>query len=485
MLDSSFPIFETADKHLSKPSKGRAFWRSDMRTMLMFLTDILIIFAAAQLAWLIRFEFSLLAPDYTLVPVLAWFGWWILAIRADLYVLPERTTIWQGLRNVATIWVYVVLGVAAIAFATKSGQGFSRLWAGYWFLLGGVGLLTVRFLWNIAARRAGLAGHLYSRVAIVSSNDKCAADLIDLLQRQSANTIIVGVFGADAATDLKGIEQSTRTGHVRQLIDQCHGLDIDSVWLALDWDNVDEVDAVRASLSVLPCEIHAPILPVANVFPGREVGQHAGLPAVTLGRRPLSSSALILKRAEDLVLGSLLLLLLSPFLLVIAIMIKLDSPGPVFFRQERHGFANGTFKVFKFRSMYFKPPQDNEFRQATKSDPRVTRLGRIIRRTSIDELPQLLNVVKGDMSLVGPRPHPVALSDQVLNDVEAYLARHKVKPGITGWAQIHGLRGETDTLEKMTKRVEYDLWYVDHWSVWLDLRILIMTAPALLDKNAY
>jgi len=179
------------------------------------------------------------------------------------------------------------------------------------------------------------------------------------------------------------------------------------------------------------------------------------------------------------------LLVLSPLMMVIAILIKLDSPGPVIFRQGRTGWNGREFYIWKFRSMKIHQAQDGEVKQATRDDDRVTRLGHFIRKTSIDELPQLFNVLGGRMSMVGPRPHAIEHNTDYDQRIRAYMTRHRIKPGITGLAQINGYRGETDTLEKMKKRVEFDMQYINNWSFWLDLKILIGTIPTLLRDNAY
>jgi putative colanic acid biosynthesis UDP-glucose lipid carrier transferase len=183
----------------------------------------------------------------------------------------------------------------------------------------------------------------------------------------------------------------------------------------------------------------------------------------------------VVKAAEDRILATLILLLALPTLLTIAALVKLDSSGPVLFRQRRFGFKNDVFTVLKFRSMAADADRDGTVPQATRGDPRVTRLGAFLRRHSLDELPQFLNVIKGDMSIVGPRPHAVAHNEQYAGLIDDYLVRHKVKPGITGWAQVNGLRGETDTIEKMEARVQHDLYYVDNWSLLFDLRIILLT----------
>lgn len=185
-------------------------------------------------------------------------------------------------------------------------------------------------------------------------------------------------------------------------------------------------------------------------------------------------------------IGSIISLLVLPVCLAIALVIKITSPGPVLFKQYRTGVNGKQFKVYKFRSMRIHEEENGQVTQATKGDSRITPIGAFLRRTSLDELPQFYNVLQGRMSIVGPRPHALAHNEYYKELVESYMRRHKVKPGITGWAQVNGLRGETDTLEKMEKRVEYDLWYIDNWSLWLDLRIIFLTIfKGFINKNAY
>jgi putative colanic acid biosynthesis UDP-glucose lipid carrier transferase len=207
---------------------------------------------------------------------------------------------------------------------------------------------------------------------------------------------------------------------------------------------------------------------------------------VPVWQRPVAGVAAVLKRAIDICVSALLLAFMAPFLAVIAALIKLDSPGPVLFRQQRFGFRRKPFELYKFRSMHCSADDDPSVRQARRNDPRVTRVGRFLRRASLDELPQLFNVFKGDMSLVGPRPHAIPHDEKYAELIEGYTARHQVKPGITGWAQVHGHRGETQTLEKMRCRVEHDIYYINHWSLILDLRILFKTlAVVFMQRNAY
>lgn len=207
--------------------------------------------------------------------------------------------------------------------------------------------------------------------------------------------------------------------------------------------------------------------------------------SIDLSVTPISGYSRLLKRIEDIVIGSLILILISPICMLIAITIKLTSPGPVLFKQYRTGANGRHFKVYKFRSMHMHE-EKGSVTQAVKGDIRVTKVGHFLRRTSLDELPQFFNVLQGHMSIVGPRPHALNHNEYYKNLVESYMRRHMVKPGITGWAQMCGYRGETDTLEKMQKRVEHDLWYIDNWSVRLDIKIIILTIfKGFINKNAY
>lgn len=210
-----------------------------------------------------------------------------------------------------------------------------------------------------------------------------------------------------------------------------------------------------------------------------------GLPAIYLNESPLTSqpTAALSKSLLEKSVALLALVLLSPLLLLIALAVKLNSPGPVFFKQDRHGWNGKVIQVWKFRSM--RVHDDLEVKQASRNDSRITPVGRFIRRTSLDELPQLINVLQGHMALVGPRPHAVAHNDYYSGKILAYMARHRIKPGITGLAQINGCRGETDTIDKMQKRVEIDLKYINNWSLWLDLKILVKTPFTLLSKDIY
>lgn len=212
--------------------------------------------------------------------------------------------------------------------------------------------------------------------------------------------------------------------------------------------------------------------------------QQAFKRALSVEGAPYSGWRQLVKRIGDRWLAGLLLTLLAPVLGLIALVIKLDSPGPILFRQRRYGINKKPITVYKFRTMH--PDVAVPFKQATKTDPRITCAGRLLRRTSLDELPQLFNVLQGSMSLVGPRPHPIELDEQFWTSLSGYNNRFRVRPGITGWAQVNGWRGETKTLGEMRARIEHDLYYIEHWSLWFDLRILLRTAClGWVNRNAY
>jgi putative colanic acid biosynthesis UDP-glucose lipid carrier transferase len=216
------------------------------------------------------------------------------------------------------------------------------------------------------------------------------------------------------------------------------------------------------------------------------VNEIAGLPVIDLNATPMVGLNRLIKALEDRLLGFVILLLVSPLILVITVAIKLTSKGPVFFKQMRHGWDGKPIKVYKFRTMVEHEVVNGRIVQASRRDDRVTKIGIFLRRTSLDELPQFWNVLQGRMSIVGPRPHALQHNEQYKDQIDLYMLRHKVKPGITGWAQIHGWRGETDTLDKMKKRVEYDLYYIENWSLWLDIKIIFLTLfSGFIHKNAY
>jgi Undecaprenyl-phosphate glucose phosphotransferase len=252
-------------------------------------------------------------------------------------------------------------------------------------------------------------------------------------------------------------------------------LEPDAVFLVLPWSAQQTISLCADKFTLLPAEIHLAPEQILYRFDDVELSRCGTMSSLQLVRPPLSRIDLAEKRIFDLMFAAIGLVLLTPALICIAAAIKLDSPGPVFFQQRRSGFNQQPFRIFKFRTMRTLDDGD-VIKQATHDDPRITRVGKVLRAWNLDEIPQLFNVLLGDMSLVGPRPHALSHNHEYERKISLYARRHNVKPGITGWAQIHGFRGQTDTEDKMRRRVEHDLYYIDHWSLWLDFSIVLRTA---------
>jgi Undecaprenyl-phosphate glucose phosphotransferase len=268
---------------------------------------------------------------------------------------------------------------------------------------------------------------------------------------------------------------------VDAIIVKCRQLRLDDVFIIAKHEDLPTVSGLTKSLSVLPVGIHIVLIDWLDLLATSRIAEFGNVTSIQVAHPPLSPIDCALKRAFDLIAATLGLVILSPLLAIVSIAIKLDSPGPILFRQTRHGYNNEAIQVFKFRTMRVMEP-GRAFTQAVRNDPRVTNIGRVLRRSSIDELPQLFNVLRGEMSIVGPRPHATSHNKMFEALIPPLSRRHKVKPGITGWAQVNGSRGETDTVEKMRRRVELDLHYIDNWSLLLDCKIVMLT---LFSRKAY
>jgi Undecaprenyl-phosphate glucose phosphotransferase len=275
-------------------------------------------------------------------------------------------------------------------------------------------------------------------------------------------------------------------GETKDVLNVARMYRLDDIIIALPWHADRRIREIVNKLKELPVPIRLSSDLAGISYMERQSSRLGNALMLDITSKPISGNAILLKALEDKILGVLILAAVAPVMAIIAMAIKLDSNGPVFFRQKRHGFNSQKFMVFKFRTMIHDPLPEQNFRQATQNDPRVTRIGRFLRRSSLDELPQLFNVLEGTMSLVGPRPHAVSMDEQYAPLIEGYFARHRVKPGITGWAQVCGLRGETQDPKMLKARVEHDIFYIENWNLFLDMKILVMTAfVGFIHKNAY
>jgi Undecaprenyl-phosphate glucose phosphotransferase len=392
--------------------------------------------------------------------------------------------------RIAATWSVMFGAVIAAIFALKVGTSFSRAWAGLWFFAGLIGLMLQRMTVAALMRRWNRNGQL-SRRALLVGGGPPAAQLLDALDSSSDTDVeVVGIFDDRNGLRSPGVVAGyPRLGTLSELIDFVRRTRIDLLVVTFPLSAEERLLQVLKRLWVLPVDIRLSAYTQKLRYRPRAYSYIGNIPFLDIFDKPLTDWAALLKKTEDALISAALLALLSPVMLLVALAIKLDSRGPVFFKQKRYGFNNELIEVFKFRSMHAEDADVRAEKLVTRGDPRVTRVGRIIRKTSLDELPQFINVLKGDLSLVGPRPHPErAKAENRLYDevVEGYFARHRVKPGITGWAQINGWRGETDTEEKILRRVEHDLYYIENWSLALDLYILLRTPFAIFDtENAY
>lgn len=401
-----------------------------------------------------------------------------------------RTRTHQIGRALAT-WSVTFVVVLGSVFFLKIQDQVSRVWLVSWYVTGAFSLTVFRLALSSLVKHWTATGEIKRRTVIVGGGTD-AETLIAALKNTAGNDIeLLGLF--DDRIDERSpdfIAGYPKLGKVSDLPDFARQAHVDLVIVSMPLSAEKRVLQMLKQLWILPVDIRLSAHMNQLKFARSAYSYVGGLPVFDVADRPISDWNLVFKWLFDKVVAATALVLLSPLMAAIAIAIKLDSPGPVLFRQKRHGFNNELIEIYKFRSMRTDVTDAAAARLVTKNDPRVTRIGRFIRKSSIDELPQLFNVLKGDLSIVGPRPHALeakAANKLYYEAVDGYFARHRVRPGMTGWAQIHGWRGETDTLDKIMQRVNHDLYYIENWSVFLDVYIVLMTPFSLLTKreNAY
>jgi Undecaprenyl-phosphate glucose phosphotransferase len=393
--------------------------------------------------------------------------------------------------RIAAAWIAVFALAYGVCHAARVNPVFLNGWLVHWGVAGFVALAIERAALCFATEYLARTGRLSRRAAIVGGGEAAHRLLEDFSEQGSDDLHIFGIF--DDRTDARSpdvVAGFPKLGNVDDLVDFARHTPLDLVIFTLPISAEQRLLVMLRKLWVLPVDIRLAAHMNKLRFRPRAYSYIGGVPVIDLFDKPIADWDVVVKTIFDKVVGLFCLLMLSPLMLLVALAVRLESEGPILFRQKRYGFNNELIEVFKFRSMYTDQLDAEASTLVTRGDRRVTRVGRFIRRTSLDELPQLFNVVfKGNLSLVGPRPHAVhAKADDRLYDdvVDSYFARHRVRPGITGWAQVNGWRGETDTPEKIQKRVECDLYYIENWSIFLDIYVLLVTPLALLTaKNAY
>ena len=407
-----------------------------------------------------------------------------------LYQFGNLIASYRKLPNLITAWITTFAIVISWIFLLKIGIEVSRVWLTSWAVAGLFFFVSWRIMLGGFLRRLNHDGH-FNKAAVLVGGGENAAKVISVVENSKESGVnLIGVF--DDRDDLR-VPSTTgglfKLGSIDDLIDFVRSTPVDTLIITLPTYAEERIVQLLDRLWVLPVDIRISAQGQKLRLRPRAYSYIGNLPCLDVYDRPLGEWGPLFKTIMDKFIATVALIVLSPVLVLVALAIKLDSKGPVIFTQKRYGFNNELIEVYKFRSMYIGDSDANAMKLVTRGDSRVTRVGRFIRRTTLDELPQLVNVLKGDLSLVGPRPHATqakagaALYEHV---VDGYFARHRVKPGITGWAQVNGWRGETDTADKIERRVEFDLYYIENWSLTFDLYILARTPLALITtKNAY
>lgn len=473
---------------LSAPETSRRtpFSRAVYGDLVQFSDFVVVTLASVLVAYVYHHYYLIIQTDvqrFAAAGIVGATGLTALLRRDGYYEFDALLSSSRSMRAVVARWALIVLGLIAFGYALKVSENFSRVWLFGWTGIVAVSLILARIIAAAVLRRAVREGGVFSRrIAVVGANE-IGARFADHAANPEKAISIVGLYSAgpeDAAVigrapdgDLRALERAARAG------------EIDDIVIAMPRLSKDGMTSLVNRLSALPVSLA--ICPNAHWLDhtGGEVVRIGGAPLLTLYRRPLEGWGGVLKTIEDYLVGIPAFIILLPVIAVIALAIKLEGKGPVLFKQQRHGFNHKVFRIYKFRTMTVEEDGD-DIRQASRSDPRVTKLGAFLRRYSLDEIPQIFNVLNGQMSLVGPRPHALAHNHQYAQTIENYSGRHKVKPGMTGWAQVNGCRGETSENERMAERVRYDLEYIDNWSLWFDVKIMILTfAAVLFPKNAY
>jgi Undecaprenyl-phosphate glucose phosphotransferase len=475
--NATFPL----DLAAAEAEEGSSFSERNpdrLRTIITFMlriTDSVVIGGAAVLAYaLLRTDISNLDLYYFEVALDILLAA-IVFQQLELYKYQNIVHLKARLPRIIAAYSVATAALIVFNFLLKISEEISRAWAVTWFCAALASLLIVRLAAAHIVTLLNRAGRFAKPVAIIGTRDSVRYLIVRLTPEFGRTINLVQAFDAeeDCYGTLERLATASRTTY------------IDEVYIPLPWTHTVPLDALLHRMRNLPLSVKLiPEVPRAAV--ARLSRTEDCLPAIPVLERPLTDLQAAIKRAEDIAISAIALTIFGPLMLIIAVLIKLDSPGPALFRQDRWGFNARRISVLKFRTMRVSATADPSVTQATRDDDRVTRLGRFLRKTSLDELPQLINVLRGEMSLVGPRPHAVAHNEYYATLIDNYIGRHKVKPGITGWAQVNGYRGLTDTLDKMQNRVNYDLNYIESWSLFLDIKVLFMTIfVGFTNKNAF
>jgi Undecaprenyl-phosphate glucose phosphotransferase len=408
--------------------------------------------------------------------------------RAHAYLLSSLCLLGKQLKLLPVPLLAGCASMIVCLFLIRDDNLSFREWPFLWLVSSAVLLVAWRCYLSRQLNSWSDSGRLARRVAVVGAGE-FSREFIERLRSEPNFYTVVGLYD-DRLSRIPAVQDGVRVrGSVRDLLERSREEQIDLIVIALPLSAMSRISMILEQIGSAVADLCLTTDFVGFRYRSSQISAVGSNPVVLIEERPLKDWRAAKKSVFDIVVGSLILVIFSPLLALIALAIRLDSPGPVLFRQPRLGFNNRLFTCYKFRTMHHGMTDLLGDRQATRGDARITRLGKWLRALSIDELPQLLNVLKGDMSLVGPRPHPpnTKAEDKLFGDVVAkYAFRHRVKPGITGWAQVNGWRGETRTVEQIENRVACDLAYIENWSIWLDLRIMVLTITReILSRHAF
>lgn len=455
-----------------------------------------------------QFAFMYRLMDFVVIQACLYFaawlhnGWYtvnflILALVANLCYSFVAEMLWlyrswrasafkELMFNTLLSWGITLFPVMLFIFFSKASEDYSRVSLGTWFVLTAYSLCFWRLAYRMFLVNQRRKGINTRRVGIIGLSDGAGCRLAkEIMSHPETGYQLEGVWDDRKVERLNQDYRAYYSGTVNDGVERARRGEIDVLFIALPLSAKDRIDRILRLLGDTTVDVHLiPDFFVYNLLHAR-MGQVGNVQTVSIYDTPMRGGWSVIKRLEDLVLASIILLFAAIPMALIALGVKLTSKGPVIFKQDRYGLDGQRIKVWKFRTMKTTENGDKVV-QATRNDSRITPLGSFLRRTSLDELPQFFNVLQGTMSVVGPRPHAVAHNEGFRKQVDYYMLRHKMKPGITGWAQINGWRGETDTLEKMQKRIEFDLEYIQNWSLMMDFQILLATfGKGFVNKNAY
>ena len=455
-------------------------------SLFVVLDSLIILSSAAVLHALIVGDQPSTVGYYVVAAIFVWLTTIMLMGFAGLYQFEPimRPLIFTD--KIVISFVTTFLFLLAAAFSLKISATFSRMWIVAFAFASCAAIIGFRTLASVALRRLADFPMFRRRVAIAGAGPQIV-ELLEFLNRTNPAFIsVLGIFVDDPKELKGGVGDVPWLGRLDDVIPHARAHTVDDIIIALPWSADEQIIDLLGALRQLAVNAYLGADLIGFRLGFRAPPSHfGGTPIFEVLDNPLAGWNGVIKLVEDYAFAIAAIIIFSPLMLIIALAIKLDTRGPVIFRQERIGFLNQLFRIYKFRTMQHEPSTGTTV-QARRNDPRVTRVGRILRRLSLDELPNLINVLNGTMSLVGPRPHALDHNQAFSKTVTDYFVRHRIKPGMTGWAQVNGLRGATDTPEKIEARVQYDIYYAENWSLWFDLKILLMTLViCLTGRNAY